>query len=194
MKNKYIEMLKVFFGVILNKRKTINSVIPNCYQKNIRKIDYDKLMSLKIKNLIFDIDNTITKVDDIKIEKETIKLFKTLKEKDFNILLMSNNSEDRVIPISKILMVPYLANAKKPNKDAFEKALKILNCKKNEVAMVGDQMLSDIVGANEYGIYSILVDQVSKKNNIQTSVAKLLQDIMVKKLQKEKKFKYKKYY
>jgi len=194
MKNKYAKMIYIFLGVLLNKKEIITSIVPNNYKKNIKEVDYDKLWNENKKYLIFDIDNTITKVDDITIDKETIKLFKTLKEKDFNILLMSNNSEKRVIPISEKLNVPYLANAKKPNKEAFDKVLSTFDCLKENVVMIGDQMLSDIVGANEYGIYSILVDPVSKKNNIQTGMAKLLQDIMVKKIGKKKIFQYKKYY
>jgi len=194
MKNKYIKMIKVVAGVLFNKSKIINTVIPDSYKKNIKEIDYEKLKQLKIKNLIFDIDNTITKVDDKNIDKEIIDFFQNLKLNEFNIMVMSNNHEERVIPVAKALDVPYLADAKKPNKEAYEKALKILKCKKEEIAMIGDQMLSDVVGANEYEIYSILVDQLSQKNNIQTGTAKFLQDMIVKKLKNKNLFNYNNYY
>ena len=67
--------------------------------------------------------------------------------------------------------------------------MEILNTtNKDEVAMVGDQMLSDIKGAKEYGIYSVLVKPVSKHNNLFTGTSRFLQNRMEKHLKKIKKF------
>ena len=63
-------------------------MIPNAYYENIFKIDYDNLKKIGIKNLFFDIDNTIVPYKEIDLSKETIELFNKLK-KDFNIFLFS---------------------------------------------------------------------------------------------------------
>ncbi len=194
MANKHIEMLKVFFKVMRNDKYYVSLVVPNMYQRNIYDIDYKKLKKLKMLNLIFDIDNTLLPVDDKNVDDKLKKMFKKLQKDGFNIIIVSNNGEERVKSPAKELNVKYLANAKKPKKEAFEKSLEILSSKTINTVMIGDQMLSDIKGAKEFGLYTILVDPLTNKNNIQTKVARILQDIMEKKLKKKNKFINGKYY
>lgn len=188
MANKHINMLKTFFKVITNDKYYQSLVIPNMYKKTIFEIDYKKLKKLKMTNLIFDIDNTILPVDSCDVEKKLINFFKKLTKDEFNICIVSNNNLDRVKEPAEILKVKYIANAKKPNKEAFEKAMQILNSNNLNTVMIGDQMLSDIKGAKENGLYAILVDPLENKYNIQTKTSRVLQDIIEKKLKKQNKF------
>lgn len=193
MANKNIIMIKSFIKVIKNDKDEINLILPKLYAKNIFEIDYAFLKQKKIKNLIFDIDNTILPVGDINVNERLVETFRTLK-KEFNVCIMSNNNESRVLPVAETLKIKYLFEAGKPNKESFEKALEILNAKKGNTAMIGDQMLSDIKGANGFGIYSIMVDPVSYKHDVKTLVSRILQKIMMKKLSIKKIFVEKKYY
>ena len=193
MKKKHLLMLKTFIKVMLGNKKETSFIIPDYYYPDIYSINYEKLQERKIDTLLFDVDNTIAFVDDIMISKQTIKLFEKLK-KTYKILLLSNNHEERVKPISQKLGVKMLAQADKPEKKAYEQALQILNAKKENTAAIGDQMLSDIVGAKKINITAILVDQLSSKNNLQTGLAQKLQKFIVKKLNKENRFKYYNYY
>ncbi len=194
MANKNIEMLKVFFGVINNNEKYINLVLPNCYVKSVYDIDYETLYKKGYHSIIFDIDNTLLPVNDIKVPEELKCLMEQLKGYGFNVCIVSNNSLERVLPPAENLGVTYLANAHKPNPIAFSTALKELNSTVEETVMVGDQMLSDIKGANEYGLYSILVDPVDNKYDIKTGTSRVLQNIMIKKLSKRDLFKKGSYY
>ena len=188
MANKNKEMLKVFFGVMKNDEKYINLVIPNCYVKDVYDIEYKKLYKKGYRNIIFDIDNTILPVNDTSVPNELVELFKDIKKVGFNICLVSNNKELRVLAPAKILDVLYLAEAKKPTKQGFDKALKLLDANVNDTIMVGDQMLSDIKGANEYGLYTILVEPVDDKYDIKTGTSRALQNIMVKRLENKNIF------
>ena len=173
---KNSEMLKTFIKIMFNNQENIKKVIPNMYCKNIYDINTSLLLEKGLKKLVIDIDGTILPVDDINVSNELIKYFQLLKIKKFDICLMSNNNEDRVLPVANELDVKYLYKANKPLPEAFDNALKILNTiDKNSVAMIGDQMLSDIKGANEYGIFSILVNPIDKHNNIQTGTQRVLQ-------------------
>lgn len=194
MAKKHILMLQTFTKVMLGSKKEINNIIPDSYYKNIYEIDYNNLVKEKINTLLFDIDNTITYVDDITIPKQTIELFEKLKKQNFKILLISNNNEERVKPISEKLNLLAISNAGKPTTEAYDKALKKINSKKENAVAIGDQILSDIVGAKKYGIKAILVDQLSEDNNLQTGLAQKLQKFMIKKLTKKRKFIYGKYY
>lgn len=176
---------------MLNNQEEINKIIPDMYVKNIYEIDFKKLK--KYKYLLFDIDNTIALVDDINVEDKLIKLFKKLK-KDYTILLISNNGEKRVKPVADKLDVKYLYNSGKPKKEAFTKAMKKLNAKNNNTIMIGDQMMSDIKGAKESNIFTIMTDPLSNKHNIKTKTSRIIQNIIEKHLEKNKKFKHGCYY
>jgi len=182
---KHLLMTETFMKIMLGNKKHINYIIPDMYVKSVLDIDYNLLKEKGITNLIFDIDNTIAYVDELTVTKEIEKLITRLKDDAFNIILMSNNSDRRVVPIAKILDVLYLSDAGKPALKAYERILHLLKCNKKGVAAIGDQMITDIVGAKKYGIYAILVDQLSEENNIQTGTAKKLQDRIEKKLKKK---------
>lgn len=194
MANKHINMLKTFLKVMINDSYYQSLVIPNMYKKNIFDIDYKKLKKLKMTNLIFDIDNTILPVDNSDVDDKLKDLFKKLTKDGFNICIVSNNNLERVKTPAEILNVNYIANAKKPNKEAFDKAMDILKSNNLTTVMIGDQMLSDIRGAKENGLYAILVDPLVNKYNIQTKTSRILQDLMEKKLKKQNKFIRGKYY
>lgn len=186
-KNK--EMLKIFFGVLKSKKEDLLLVTPNAYQQSIYTIDYKKLKKLGYKNLIFDIDNTITAVNSLEVSQKTKILFEQLK-KDFNLCIVSNNKEKRVEPIKKELAILSLAKANKPKKESFENAISLLQGTKKDTAIIGDQMLSDIVGGNQYGIYTILVEPYAKKYDLKTGVSRILQNKMMKKSNTIDRYKY----
>lgn len=176
-KNK--EMLKIFLEAF--QRKNMELVLPKSYTKNIYSIQYEKLKSQGIKYLIYDIDNTILPVNEIKVSTELKKFFNQLK-KDFTIILLSNNNECRVKPVAEELNVKSVANANKPDKIAYEKIKQEINIQECNTAMIGDQMLSDIVFGNKYNFYTILVEPYKKKYDIKTGTSRLLQNILMKKL------------
>lgn len=194
MSKKNKEMLKTFFGVMLNNKKSIKLIIPNSYVKDVYSIDYTGLYKKGFKSIIFDIDNTLLPVNDIKVPQKLKDLIKKIKKVGFNICLVSNNSLERVLSPAEKLDVLYISNADKPNKIAFDKALSKLQTSKDETIMVGDQMLSDIKGANTYGLYSILVDPVDNVYDFKTGVSRCLQKIMIKKISKKGNFNDQKYY
>lgn len=194
MKSKNKEMLKTFFGVMKSDEDSINLVIPNSYVKSVYEIDYEELYRKGYRNIIFDIDNTILPVNDTNVPDNLVKLFKSIRKIGFEVCIVSNNQLERVLAPAKSLETSYLENANKPNSTAFDKALAILKGTIEDTIMVGDQMLSDIKGANEYGLYTILVDPLENKYDMKTGTSRFLQNRMIKKLQKKNIFHEKHYY
>lgn len=193
--NKNIKMLKIYRRVLKGNQEETKLIIPNMYAKNFYTIDFKYLLENNIKNLIIDIDGTILPADDVNVPKVLIEKIKVLKENGFNICLVSNNKESRVVPVANILKVEYLYKAKKPLKECYDKSIEIL--KENDlskVAMIGDQMLTDVYGANTYGIYSVLVKPISKKNNIGTFINRCLQKRIERYLKKKNIFDSDNYY
>ncbi len=179
-KNK--EMLKTFIKILKNDKCSSELVIPNSYQKNIYTIPYESLYKRGYKNLLFDIDNTIMPANSTEVSPE-LKEFFTTKLQKFNICLVSNNSYKRVYPVAQELQVPFLSRAGKPKEEAFMKSLQLLHSTKTNTVIIGDQMLTDIVGGNRYGLYTILVDPFIKHYDLKIGINRILQLIIMKKLQ-----------
>src|SRR5699024_6386750 len=81
-----------------------------------------------------------------------------MKTAGIQITIFSNNNKNRVTLFADPLDTPYIYNAKKPLPFAFQKAREAMHLEKWEIAVVGDQLLTDILGGNRAGYYTILVD------------------------------------
>ena len=135
--------------------------MPDMYQKSIYHIDYDKLQDNGIKCLLIDLDNTCVPYKDKEPNKKLIDLFETLKDMDFKIIIFSNALKGRIKPFKDVLNVDCLARANKPYKKNFLKVIKLFNYDLSEVAIIGDQLYTDILGGNKVGIKTILVNPMS---------------------------------
>ncbi|MCI8396199.1 MAG: HAD-IA family hydrolase [Clostridia bacterium] len=72
-----------------------------------------------------------------------------LKEQDIKFYILSNtNKKEKVEKVAKELEIPYIMFAKKPFKKGFTKIKNQLGLKAEEIAVCGDQIFTDVVGAN----------------------------------------------
>ena len=138
--------------------------IPDIYQKSIYAIDYQKLIDRGIKCLLFDLDNTLVPISS-KYPNEKLKNFiDDLKNKGFKIIIFSNSAKKRLLPFKNQLEVDCSASSKKPNPKKFLQVLKIYGYGVSEVAIIGDQLLTDVLGGNRIGITTILVNPIGVKD------------------------------
>lgn len=136
---------------------------PYSYQKNIYDIDYNKLKKQGIKCLIFDLDNTIALIDQKLVEEKTVKLFSKL-EKNFKLIIISNNTKDRVSEYANKLNCDYVSFALKPLLHGYRKIKNKYKFKNNEMCMIGDQLVTDILAGNRFSCLTILVDPIGTKD------------------------------
>lgn len=138
--------------------------IPDIYQKSVHAIDYQKLINRGIKCLLFDLDNTLVPVS-VKTPNTKLKNFITdLKKKGFKVIIFSNSPKRRLLPFKNELEVDCSASSRKPNPKKFLQVLKIYGYSISEVAIIGDQLLTDVLGGNRVGITTILVNPISTKD------------------------------
>jgi hypothetical protein len=140
------------------------TIYPNAYLKNVGEITIEFLKENKIKALILDVDNTL--IDYYKnLPEENITWSKKLKEEGIKLYILSNsNKKEKVKNVAEKLDIPYEYFAKKPFKKGFLKIQKILNLKSENIAVVGDQIFTDVIGGNRCNMYTILVDPIIKKD------------------------------
>ena len=161
----------------------MDKYIPNMYKKNILDIDYEKLKEIGIKCLIFDLDNTIALIDENEIPKNVEGLFKKL-NKEFRVVIISNNYKKRISKFCEPFNTPFVSFAMKPLPFGFIKIKNKYNLEKKEMCMIGDQLMTDILGGNCFGLYTILVDPLGKKDLKITSINRMLEKQKIKKLTK----------
>ncbi len=137
--------------------------VPKYHFKSIYDIDYKALKDKGIKYIMFDLDNTLIPYHETLPTEDLIKLKEEL-IKDFKIIIVSNSKKNRVSNFADALGVKYIKFAKKPLKKGFILALHELEVtSKKEVLFVGDQLLTDIYGANRMKLNSVLVDPVNRE-------------------------------
>ena len=164
---------------------------PKMYYKSIYDINYDILKKKNIKVIIFDLDNTIMKVDENEIvpSEKVVELFQELSN-DFKLFIASNNKKERVRRIGKYMNVHAFYSVVKPTKKIRKLLLKKYDVKMNEVAMIGDQLLTDIFTGNRLNMYTILVDPLGEKDMKITYFNRWLEKRIIKRI----KFKRGEYY
>ncbi len=168
--------------------------MPDVYQKSIYYINYDKLYKKGIRLLLFDLDNTITPSHINKPTKRLKKLFDELKDKGFKIVIMSNSTKHRIEPFMTTLAVDASAFSLKPRKEKYIQIMNKFKYKHTEVAAIGDQLITDIYGANKLDITSILVNPLTEKDYTVTLFNRLLERIIYNKLEKKDVFVRGKYF
>ncbi len=172
----------------------MNKYVPKMYKKTIQDIEYDKLKKENIKCLMFDLDNTLLKVHKEIPKKETKDLIKKLK-KEFKVFIISNNcSSNRLKKTSEFLGVEFVKFAMKPLSRGFKKIKNKYNFTKSEMCIIGDQIMTDVLGGNRYGIYTVLVDPLSDKELKVTGINRFLEKRKLKELGKLNLLKRGEYY
>ncbi len=132
---------------------------PNEYVEDVYTIDYDALLRKGYRALLFDIDNTLVP-HGTDATPQVEALFKRLHGMGFSTLLLSNNSEERISRFCQNIKTQYIADAGKPGKQCFVKAMQMLNSDRTNTVMIGDTTHTDIAGANNAGVPSILVKYI----------------------------------
>lgn len=170
------------------KKRYLN-FIPNEHQKSVNNIDFLGLYQKGFRVCLIDIDNTLVSYQEHTPNEKTINLLNEIEQIGFKILLISNNNKQRVSLFSKDLKYPYLASARKPLKKGFKKALKLLGVNdKTTVINIGDQIMTDILGGNRMGFYTIFVNPIMRKSDIlPTRINRKMEAFFLKKAKKHHK-------
>ncbi|MBN4057206.1 HAD hydrolase-like protein [bacterium AH-315-J21] len=144
----------------------LGRIVPNYRCKSILELPSLLETMPYIDGLIFDVDQTILLYGDALPSEEIARTLSQL-NLTFSCCMLSNspknkNRDSRLQKLSEYLDIPLvLAASRKPDQEAFAKAIDHLKLGKNSVAIVGDRVLTDIFGGNLFGITTILVEPLS---------------------------------
>ncbi len=151
---------------------------PKEYRNSTYEINFEPLYENGFRGIIFDIDNTLVP-HGMPADERAIALMKRLKKIGYRVTMLSNNKEPRVKMFCDAVDAPYIFKAGKPNPQNYRKAFVEMGTNEKNTLFVGDQIFTDVWGANKAGLHSILVRPIHPKEEIQIVLKRYLERIVL---------------
>lgn len=168
--------------------KRYRKFIPYQYNKSVFDIDFLNLYQNGYRLILCDIDNTLVSYKEHVPNERVFEWFSYIESLGFELVLISNNQKKRVEAFSEETKYPYVFSARKPLTKGFKKAVKLAKSRyhKNEIVNIGDQIMTDILGGNRYGIKPILVNPIESKSDVlSTRINRKIEKFFIKKIEKK---------
>lgn len=133
---------------------------PNLYKKRVTDISVYDLRKLGVDTLFLDVDNTLSTHHGKEYVEGLNDWLEMMQSAGINLILTSNSKQARVEPFAKGLDLDFVALSLKPLSRGFNIACRRLDVKKKQIAVVGDQLFTDVLGAKLYGVKVILLQPI----------------------------------
>lgn len=158
-----------------------SNLIPDIHVNSPFELDMEILKKKSIEGILVDIDNTLVPWSDKDPDQRVMDFVSKYSAAGFKLCIISNGTRNRVELFNRNLMLPYVCNAGKPNKRAFQKALKLIGTTPDKTAVIGDQIFTDILGGNRLGLFTVLVVPMSSKEFIWTRLVRQIEKRILRK-------------
>lgn len=144
----------------------MRNLYPDRYYYKKEDVPFKAYYKQGYRGVIFDIDNTLVP-HDAPADEGAAAFIAYLKKLGYRICLLSNNDRERVASFNESVQVQYIYKAGKPLRKGYEKAMEALGTDVSNTLFVGDQIFTDIWGAKRTGLFSILLDPIDPREEIQ---------------------------
>lgn len=158
---------------------------PKSYVKKYNAIALDTLHEKGIKLIICDVDNTLVPHDEKYPDQTAEEFVRNVQSEGFQFCLISNNFSERVDAFAHKLNVHTYSMAKKPLKVTYKKIMKDYGLSGKQIASIGDQLLTDVLGGNRAGIYTILSKPLVERDLKATKINRVIENKVFKLLEKK---------
>ena len=135
---------------------------PSKMEESSYVIPYENWKKMGIQGIVYDIDNTLVP-HGAPADERAIRLFEHLRGLGLKTCLLSNNKEPRVKSFAQQVKCPYIYKGGKPGAKGYKKAMETMGTDVKNTLFVGDQLFTDIWGANRLGIQTVLVRPINPK-------------------------------
>lgn len=162
-----------------------NNYKPTWMVEAIYQITPTQLKNLGIKAVLTDLDNTLIAWNNPSGTLELLEWLKELEKAGIPVVVVSNNKASRIAKALENFELTYVSRAMKPFASGIKKAQKDLGLKNNQLIMVGDQLMTDIRGANAAGIRSVLVKPIVSSDAWNTQINRFFERKVMRQLLKK---------
>ena len=133
---------------------------PTMYRRRITDVTVEDLRHQGVRAVLLDVDNTLTTHDAPDLDVAVREWLDWMQAEGIRLIIVSNNSPQRVEPFASSVGLPFVAHARKPLSSGYRAAAAALDVSLRECMAIGDQMFTDILGANWAGIPSVLLEPI----------------------------------
>ncbi|MFA5561335.1 MAG: YqeG family HAD IIIA-type phosphatase [Eubacteriales bacterium] len=148
---------------------------PDYYFEHFREVTPDFLAALGVRALVLDLDNTIARYEDAEPSDEVLAWFAGLHEAGVRTAFVSNNKAARVELFNRKLAIPIFAASKKPFIRSMKEAMRVLESHRENTAVMGDQIFTDVLAGKWAGVRTILVSPLKDKTDCFTRLKRLFE-------------------
>ena len=154
---------------------------PDRHYETIAAIDLRGLWANGFRGLILDLDNTLVPWRSAEIPPDVAAWAKKATAMGFALCIASNTRiYTRLAEVAEALGATYVTGVTKPRRDGFRRAVQKMGLQQEQVAVIGDQLLTDILGARRLGLHAILVDRISDREFIVTRFNRCVERIIAR--------------
>ena len=153
---------------------------PDRFAPRLKDVSLDALEAAGIRGLIVDLDNTLLGFRETELASEHVAWVAAAHDRGMQIVMVSNNFSDRVRTVAdQIGVLGCIPNALKPLPFGFLRAKKMLGLPRRNIAVVGDQLFTDVLGGKVCGHYTILTEPIEAKDFPLTKIFRFFERLML---------------
>ena len=164
-------------------RRYLELFRPDRMAESVEAIDPAELLGLGIEALLIDLDNTLVPWHGYDVSDAVLGWLRNVESQGMKVCIVSNTRyPGRLKKLAEKLEVPFIKGRLKPRKSAFRPALELLKADVKNTAVIGDQILTDILGGNRLGLYTILVRPRSRREFFGTRISRIIEKAILRAL------------
>ncbi|MCT4784449.1 MULTISPECIES: YqeG family HAD IIIA-type phosphatase [Exiguobacterium] len=165
-----------------------NRLYPKQFVASVFDIDLEELKDRGVRVILTDLDNTLVAWDVPHAPELLLLWLEQVKSHGLDVIVVSNNNENRVRTFTEPLGLHYVSRARKPLPSGFKRALAKYGYSTKEAIFLGDQLFTDVLGANMAGIHVIHVEPVVKTDGFVTKFNRLLEKVVFAHMKRRGKY------
>lgn len=156
---------------------------PDLYYAGTSAVNLTHLWERGIRGLILDLDNTIVPWRSSAIPVDVLDWAHRATEMGFKLCVASNTRRyARLAKVCDTIGAIYVTNVSKPRRGGFRNAVWKMGLGKLQVAVIGDQLLTDILGAKRLGLMAIYVDRIAQRELFITKFNRRIEAVILRRL------------
>ena len=135
------------------------SLIPHRVFDRYTQITPDLLKGLGVRLLLCDLDYTLAPKSVPRPDEALHRWLESCREGGVTVMILSNNrSSRRVETFCRDLGISYVGHAGKPSRRGYRAAMEQTGIPAEHTAMLGDKLLTDVLGARRSGVLALMVE------------------------------------
>lgn len=159
---------------------------PDVFLDSVKDLTPEFLKKNGICGIVFDLDETLTPHCENGPAEDVLSHIAWLKEAGIPMILVSNSPEVRVADFNREMRLPFFFNARKPCVKVLKRAVKTMPFSSGRIAMVGDQLFTDVLAGKRLGLFTVMVSPLQDRTTKFFRLKRFFERILLRKRRKNR--------